>query len=61
MFFDDNCRGGNSSVEGRLVKHSLVEAVPPACCPLRSPVAVCWFSPGVGVGLPVPLPLLAMM
>lgn len=28
MFFDDNCREGKRSVEGRLVKHSLVEANP---------------------------------
>lgn len=30
MFFDDNCREGKRSVESMLVKHSLVEAVPPA-------------------------------
>jgi len=59
MFFDDNCREGKSSVEGRLVKRSLVEAVPPARCPLGSPVAVCCLAPGVRVGLLVPLPLLA--
>lgn len=29
MFFDDYCREGKSSVESRLVKRSLVEAVPP--------------------------------
>lgn len=59
MFFDDNCREGKRSVEGRLVKHSLVEAVPPASCPLWSPVVVCCLAPGVRVGLLVPLPLLA--
>lgn len=30
MFFDDNCSEGKSSVEGKLVKRSLVEAVPAA-------------------------------
>lgn len=59
MFFDDNCREGKSGVEDGLVKRSLVEAVPPACCPLWSPVVVCCWAPGVRVGLLVPLPLLA--
>ena len=45
MFFDDNCREGKRSLEGSLVKHSLVEAVPPASCPPLKPCGGMLFSP----------------
>lgn len=45
MFFDDNCREGKRSVEGGLVKHSLVEAVPPASLPPLKPFGGMLFSP----------------
>lgn len=49
MFFDDNCREGKRSVDGGLVKRSLVEAVPAASCnPPPPPLKPCGgmlFSP----------------
>lgn len=58
MFFDDNCREGKRSVESRLVKHSLVDAAPPASLkPSRRRGVYAVIAPGSTEGLLVSLPL----
>lgn len=61
MFFDDNCREGKRMVESRLVKHSLVEAVPSAPLePGRWGFGVyAGIAPGSREGLLVSLPVFA--